>query len=116
MQVAEQEKYGLHLKLENFEIEYDNTIKELQYDIGQLRQELVSKTNQTVAGDKEKLLKIRELTQQVETFINEPRQDKTNKTSVRQAKTQISLGIRVFAVRMKKPWVLSYPLSAQRRL
>ena len=24
--------------------------------------------------------------------------------------------IRVFAVRMKKPWVLSYPLSAQRRL
>ena len=36
------------------------------------------------------------------------------------AKTQISLGIRpvwsVFAVRMKKAWVLSYPLSAQRRL
>ena len=24
--------------------------------------------------------------------------------------------IRVFAVRMKKPWVLSYPLSAQQRL
>ena len=36
------------------------------------------------------------------------------------AKTQISLGIRpvwsVFAVRMKKAWVLSYPLSAQQRL
>ena len=36
------------------------------------------------------------------------------------AKTQISLGIRpvwsVFAVRMKKAWVLSYPLSTQRRL
>ena len=37
------------------------------------------------------------------------------------AKTQISLGtrpvlIRVFAVHMKKAWVLSYPLSAQRRL
>ena len=35
-------------------------------------------------------------------------------------KTQISLGFRpvwsVFAVRMKKPWVLSYPLSAQQRL
>ena len=51
----------------------------------------------------------------------ELRHDKTNKTSVRPAKTQISLGIRtvwsrVFAVRMKKPWVLSYPLSAQRRL
>ena len=51
---------------------------------------------------------------------NEPRHDKTNKMSVRPAKTQISLGIRpvwsVFAVRMKKIWVLSYPLSAQRRL
>ena len=39
---------------------------------------------------------------------------------MRPAKTQISLGIRpvwsVFAVRMKKAWVLSYPLSAQRRL
>ena len=49
-----------------------------------------------------------------------PRHDKTNKMSVRPAKTQISLGIRpvwsVFAVRMKKSWVLSYPLSAQRRL
>ena len=36
------------------------------------------------------------------------------------AKTQISLGIRpiwsVFAVRMKKAWILSYPLSTQRRL
>ena len=50
----------------------------------------------------------------------EPRHDKTNKLSVRPAKIQISLGIRpvrsVFAVRMKKAWVLSYPLSAQRRL
>ena len=39
---------------------------------------------------------------------------------VRPAKTQISLGIRpvwsVFAVHMKKAWLLSYPLSAQRRL
>ena len=36
------------------------------------------------------------------------------------AKTQIILGIRplwsVFAVRMKKPWVLSYTLSSHRRL
>ena len=46
--------------------------------------------------------------------------DKTNKMIVRPAKTQISLGIRpvwsVFAVRMKKAGVLSYPLSAQLRL
>ena len=45
-----------------------------------------------------------------------PRHDKTSKMAVRPAKTQISLGIRVFAVRMKKAWVLSYPWSAQRRL
>ena len=42
---------------------------------------------------------------------NEPPHDKTNKVTVCPAKTQISLGIR-----MKKAWVLSYPLSAQRRL
>ena len=45
---------------------------------------------------------------------------KSTKWPVRPAKTQIILGIRpvwsVFAVCMKKPWVLSYPLSAQRRL
>ena len=50
----------------------------------------------------------------------QPWHDKTNKVSVRPAKTQISLGIRpvwsVFPVRMKKPWVLTYPLSTQRRL
>ena len=46
--------------------------------------------------------------------------DKTKNMLVRPAKTQISLGIRpvwsVFAVRMKKAWILSYPLSAHRRL
>ena len=51
---------------------------------------------------------------------NEPRHDKTNKMSVRPVKTWISLGIcqvkSVFPARMKKAWVLSYPLSAQRRL
>ena len=45
---------------------------------------------------------------------------KPTKWHVRPAKTQISLGIRrvwsVFAVRLKKAWVLSYLLSAQRRL
>ena len=52
--------------------------------------------------------------------IIEPQHDKTNKVSVRPAKTQIRLDIRpvwsVFTVRMKKAWVLSYPLSTQRRL
>ena len=51
---------------------------------------------------------------------NEPRHDKTNKMSVPsedsdQPRHPPNL-IRVFAVRMKKAWVLSYPLSAQRRL
>ena len=46
----------------------------------------------------------------------EPRHDKTNKMSVCPAKTQIRLVWSVFVVRMKKAWVLSYPLSAQRRL
>ena len=38
--------------------------------------------------------------------VFELRHDKTNKVTVRPAKTQISLGIRL---------ILSYPLSAQRR-
>ena len=45
---------------------------------------------------------------------------KPTKCPVRPAKTQISLGIRpdwsFFTVRVKKAWVLSYPLNAQRRL
>ena len=51
---------------------------------------------------------------------NEPPYDKTNQMTARPAKTQISLGIRpvwsVFTVRMKKGWVLSYPLSSYRGL
>ena len=47
-----------------------------------------------------------------------PPHNKTNKITVLTVKTQIRLGslIKVSAVRMKKAWVLSYPLSAQRRL
>ena len=50
----------------------------------------------------------------------EPLHDKANKMAVRSAKTQISLGIclvwSVFAVRMRKALVLSYPLGARQRL
>ena len=53
-------------------------------------------------------------------LIFESWHDKTNKMSVRPAKTQISLGIHpvwsVFIVCMKKAWVFSYPLSTQHRL
>ena len=47
--------------------------------------------------------------------------DKTNKMACAPSKDSDQPGhppslIRVFAVRMKKAWVLSYPLSAQERL
>ena len=49
-----------------------------------------------------------------------PPRDKTNKMSARPAETWISLGIcpvwSIFTVRMKKAWILRYPLSAQKRL
>ena len=53
--------------------------------------------------------------------INEPLHDKTNKMACAPSEDSDQPGhlpslIRVFAVRMKKAWVLSYPLSAQRRL
>ena len=61
------------------------------------------------------------LTRSIYRMANEPRHDKTNKMSVRPAKTQISLDIRpVWSVSSlsawKEPWVLRYLLSAQRRL
>ena len=51
----------------------------------------------------------------------EPPRDKTNKMACAPTEDSDQPGlppclIRVFAVRMKKPWALSYPLSAQRRL
>ena len=51
----------------------------------------------------------------------EPPHDKTNKMACVPSEDSDQPGhppslIRVFAVRMKKVWVLSYPLSAQRRL
>ena len=54
-------------------------------------------------------------------FIFEPPHDKTNKMACAPSKDSDQPGhppslIRVFAVCMKKAWVLSYTLSAQRRL
>ena len=53
--------------------------------------------------------------------IYEPQHDKTNKMACPPSEDSDQPGhppnlIRVFAVRMKKKWVLGYPLSAQRRL
>lgn len=58
----EQEKHELHLKLEKTEAEYENTVKELQFDISQLRHELQSQQHQSHTDDKERLDIIRELT------------------------------------------------------
>ena len=54
-------------------------------------------------------------------MLNEPPLDKTNKMACVPSKDPGQPGhlpslIRVFAFHMKKAWVLSYPLSAQRRL
>ena len=53
--------------------------------------------------------------------IIEPQHDKANKIACAPSEDSDQLGhppslIRVFAVRTRKPWVLRYPLSAQRRL
>ena len=53
-------------------------------------------------------------------ITNEPPHDKTNKMACAPSEDSDQTAqppslIRVFAVRMKKVWVLSYPLSAQRR-
>ena len=52
---------------------------------------------------------------------NEPQHDKTNKMTCAPSKDQPGHSpspslIRVFAVRMRKPWVLSFPLNAHWRL
>ena len=53
----------------------------------------------------------------VNTKIIEPPHDKTNKMTFAPSEdSDQPRRIIVFAVRMKKPWILSYPLSALRRL
>ena len=54
-------------------------------------------------------------------LLYQPPRDKTNKMACAPSEDSDQPGhppslIRVFALRMKKAWVLSYPLSAQRRL
>ena len=54
-------------------------------------------------------------------FTSEPPHDKTNKMACAPSENSDQPGhppslIRVFGVRMKKAWVLSYSLSAQRRI
>ena len=51
----------------------------------------------------------------------EPHRDKTNKMACAPSEDSDQPGhlpslIRVFAVRLKKAWILNYPLSAQQRL
>ena len=66
------------------------------------------------------LLNILKTRRRADSWKKKKKKKKKKKWHVRPVKTQISLSIRpvwsVFAVRMKKAWVRSYPLSAQRRL
>ncbi|XP_053376582.1 BICD family-like cargo adapter 1 [Mercenaria mercenaria] len=71
IEALEQERHGLHLKLENLEGEYENTVKELQYDIAQLREELDRNKHDSYAGEKNKLNRIQELSQQNEKLLEE---------------------------------------------
>lgn len=71
-QALEQERHGLHLKLENLEGEYENTVKELQYDISQLREELARNKHETYAGEKDRINRIQDLTQQVRVKYETP--------------------------------------------
>jgi FtsZ-binding cell division protein ZapB len=72
-QELEQEKYDLYLRLEKKESEYENTIKELQYDIIQLREELQFHHNQSSTSVKESAIAIRELTLQNERLTEDLR-------------------------------------------
>lgn len=65
MQELEQERYGLHLKFENLEGEYENTVKELQYDISQLRDELHKHKQESGLEERDRARKIHTLSQQV---------------------------------------------------
>lgn len=73
MEELEQEKYELFLRLEKKESEYENTIKELQYDISQLREELQSHQQQGSTRVKESSMAIRELTLQNERLTEDIR-------------------------------------------
>ena len=58
---------------------------------------------------------------QSKVYIYEPQHNKINKMTSAPSEDSDQPGhppslIRVFAVRMKKPWVFGYPLSAQQRL
>ena len=64
-QELKQERYGLHLKFENLEGEYENTVKELQYDITQLRDQLERHRQETHIDDRDKNRKIQTISQQV---------------------------------------------------
>ncbi|XP_033748096.1 bicaudal D-related protein homolog isoform X2 [Pecten maximus] len=66
LEELEQEKYELHLKLEKTEAEYENKIKELQYDIDQIRHDLQSQMYQSSSDDKEKANIIKDITLQNE--------------------------------------------------
>ncbi|KAH3891445.1 bicaudal D-related protein homolog [Dreissena polymorpha] len=70
----EQERYGLHLKLENLQGEYELTVKELQYDVTQARDELERAVLDAQHDEKNNTRRIQTLAQQNERLSEELQQ------------------------------------------
>ena len=114
---AGKEMYEYYSDVHDCEEPHFISLREIVLDRKQPRKMFVQHNTQIQEGKLLHSVKFR----LVQTFKNEPPHDKTNKMACAPSKDSDQPGhppslIRVFAVRMKKGWVLSYPLSAQQRL
>lgn len=66
LQELTQERHSMKLKLESKETEYESTVRELQGDISQLKDELEQQLEQARERDRAKSSVVSELTQQNE--------------------------------------------------
>ncbi|XP_064613123.1 LOW QUALITY PROTEIN: bicaudal D-related protein homolog [Liolophura sinensis] len=73
----EQERYHLKLRLDNVSGEYDNTVRELQWDITHLQQQMQERVQLSQESEKDRCQIIRELTQQNERLTEQLRKVST---------------------------------------
>ncbi|XP_052798244.1 BICD family-like cargo adapter 1 [Mya arenaria] len=66
-----QERYGLHLRLENVQGEYEAAVKELQYDVTQLSEQLERARRHNSTDERASSRKLQTVTQQSERLIEE---------------------------------------------
>ncbi|XP_064618779.1 BICD family-like cargo adapter 1 isoform X2 [Lineus longissimus] len=71
LEELQQEKYGLRLRVETVEGEYENTVKELQTDIALLRKQYDDQEMSTRMADRERHQMVQELTKQNERLTEE---------------------------------------------